>query len=133
MSGRPFPPPERRGDYEPSAPVVEMDDLRVGLVVADHDVEVTISVQVDEHARVRAIGRASEGIRRLKPTAPITQKDEVFERPVSSFHQHDVLVSIPVHIAHADVGRGRSGILERDLPIEAPRTQLRTACRSAAT
>ena len=45
---------------------------------------------------------------------------------VSSLHQHDVQVSVSVHIAHTDICRGRGGILECDLAIEAPRAWLRS-------
>jgi hypothetical protein len=94
VSCRPLLSPERGTSHKPSTSVVQVDDFGVWSVVADDHIEVAISVDVNEHARVRTVRLPPEWISGLKGSIPITEQNEVFERPVAALHKHNVPMAI---------------------------------------
>jgi hypothetical protein len=90
---------------EASLPVVQVHQLRVRRIVADDDVQRTITVHVSETARVRAIRSGAEVVRGSNASAAITKEHAIDERPVTSLGEHDVEMTIAIKVAETDVGR----------------------------
>jgi hypothetical protein len=99
--------------------IVQIHELRVGRVVADDDVEITVAVDVDEPARVRTVRRRAEVVGGWKVPGAVAEEDTVDERSVAPLHEDDIEMSIAVHVPDADVGRRLGRGLEKQRAIEA--------------
>ena len=71
-------------------PIIEVDDLRVWCVIAEYDIQIAITINVDQAARIRAIGGVAEIVGRRKMAATVTDKHAAHERPMPSFDEQNV-------------------------------------------
>ena len=69
---------------------------------------------------------------RCETAFAIAQEHEVLERPVTTLYQNDVQMTVGIDVANADVGGSRSGVLQGELSIEAPRAAFRRIGPSAS-
>jgi hypothetical protein len=102
--------------------IVQIHSFRIGVVVADHHIHVSIAVEVDEESGVGAIG----GPERFCQDVPlaIVQQYLIDQRPVPPFRQHQIKMTVPVQVAKADVGGGFGCLFQQLNTIEAHRRLL---------
>ena len=80
-------PPVGESDVEVSLSVIDVNQLRIGPVVADDDIQVTIAVDVHEPSRVRSVRGRAEVVRCRKVAYTISEKDTIDERPMAAFRK----------------------------------------------
>ena len=99
-------------------PVVDVDELRVGPVVADDHVQITVAINVDEPSRIGTVCNCAEVVARSKVACAISEKYAIDQRPMTALHEHYVEMAIPVHITDAHVRRRLGRRLEQEHPVE---------------
>jgi hypothetical protein len=97
--------------------VVEVDELFVGLVIADGDVEIAVAVEVGKGGGVGAIGCFTEGFGG-ELAFGIVAKNEVVEGPVAAFGEDDIKVAVAIDIPEADTGGGLALGFQEEQAIE---------------
>jgi hypothetical protein len=98
--------------------IIQIDDLWVRGVVADHDIQITIPVDVHELPGIRAVGRGTKIIASHKMASTVAEEDTVYQRPVAALHEHHVQVAVSIDITDTEVGRGLGGRLKQEGAIE---------------
>jgi hypothetical protein len=106
---RPFRDAPRSDDCEAALPVIEVDELLIGSVVAGEHVEIVVAVQIGERRSVGAIRRRAE-IRCREAPFPIVDQHAIENRRVTALGQYQVEIAVAVEIPHAHV-RGVLGRL----------------------
>jgi len=117
VSRRPRRPPEGPCQSEIPAAVVDENDLGVWGVVTQDDIGCAITIDVHEIPRIRTISRIGEVVPRGELAVAVSEHDSAHSWPMTSLDQHDVELTIAIHIADADVGRR----VRRRLELERPR------------
>jgi hypothetical protein len=92
--------------------IVEVDEVRVGRVIAEGYIQGAIAVEVDEIRGVRAIGFLGEVVARREKPSTVAQEDEAHQRPMRPLADHEVGMTIAVHVADAHVRRSLGGLVE---------------------
>ena len=118
---RPFRSTERRTHRKAPPPVVEMNHLGVRIVIAYHDVEISVAIHVDEDPGVRTVSQTSHRIGSEERATAVAQENKILKRPVTALHQNDVLMPVGIYVSDTDVRRSRGGVFQGDLSVEAPR------------
>jgi hypothetical protein len=99
---------------------VPVDELAVGVVVADNDVQVAVAIDIGQRRRISAVGRSPQ-VSGAEAAAAIVQEHAIEERPVPPFAKDDVQQAVSIEVAHADAGGGFGVFLKQQNAIE--RTQ----------
>ncbi len=119
------------GDREPALPVVQVDQLFVGRVVAREDVEIAVAIQVRERRGVGPIGLRAQ-VRCDEPALAVVEEHAIEQRLMPALGQHQVEIPVAVEIAHAHVGRILGRRFEEDDLAEVPRgTRRHPDCQKA--
>ena len=105
---------EGPGEDQGTRPIAQIDALVVGTVVAHHQVEVAIPIQIGERRGVGVVRRAGELMALLEASRPVVQEYPVLEGPVAALGEDNVEIPVPVEIPEARVRAGFGGVLERD-------------------
>ena len=92
-------------DAKMAMAVVQIDELAVGPVVADHEVEMPIAVEIGQSGGVGAVGCIGE-IFGVEATFAIVAEDEIDQGPMAAFGEDDVEVAIPIDVTEADASGG---------------------------
>src|SRR5690242_17287107 len=100
-----------------SLPIIEVDELGVGLVVAEHHVEVAVSVQVSQVSRVGSISGIGQVVPRHEVALAISQQHPAPPRPVSTLDQDQVQVAVSIQVCDADIGRRVGAGIEQEYPV----------------
>ena len=110
--GRPGRLAEGSREDHGTRPIAQVDALVVGTIVAHHQVEVAIPIQIGERRGVGVVRRAGELMALVEASGPVVQENPVLEGPVPSLGEHDVEIPVPVEIPEARVRAGFGGLLE---------------------
>lgn len=95
---------ERGPRSEASLAVIEVNDLRIRSVIADHDVQKPVAVDVDEHCRKRPVRRSHQVSRERKVAVTVVHQHSTHQGPVSAFRQDDVEIAAAREVTEADIG-----------------------------
>jgi hypothetical protein len=101
-----------------SLPIVQIDNFRIWFVIAEHDIQITIAINVNQTARIGAIWHITEVVGYRKVAPAIAEKDPAHEGPMPPFGEHNVEVTVPIKITDANVGRGFGSGLKQESTIE---------------
>ena len=111
---RPFRIAVLSADAEVAFAVIEEDELGVGRIVAEDDIEVTALGHVGERSGVALDGLAGQRRAGSEMTFTVAKKGEGRDLPVTAFDEDDIGVSIAIEVADAGVGGGFGDRFQRD-------------------
>jgi hypothetical protein len=97
--------------------VVQINQLAIRLVVADHHVQVAVLIDISQRSRVGAIRRTSQIVSR-EAAFSVVQQHARKQRPVASFSQNEIGIPVAVQIADADARRGFPFLFEQQPTIK---------------
>src|SRR4030095_16189129 len=102
---------------EAALAIVQVDDLRVWCVITQYDIQIAITINVDQAAGVRAVGLVAEIVRGGKVAPAIAEQHPALERPMPSLDEQDVEIAVAIQIPDTDVGGSLGGRLKQEHPI----------------
>ncbi len=109
---------------EVALPIIQVDDLRIWGVIAEHHVQIAIPVNVDQPPRVRALRCIAEIVGGQYVASAVAEEDSTPPGPMSFPDEHNVEIAVSIQITDAHVGGGIGGRLKQKDAIE-----VREACR----
>ena len=113
---------------ELALPIVHVNDLRVWCVITKYDIQIAITVNIDQSARVRPIGQVAEIVGRGKAAPAVAEKHPAPERPMPSLDKQNVEIAISIQITETDVRRSLGGRLKQEHPIKARKLRRLMSC-----
>jgi hypothetical protein len=103
-----------RAFAEAALAVIQVDEFRVGRIVAEHSVQRTVAIHIDEARRVRAVRLIAEIVARGEVPVPVPEKYAAGQWPVPTVGDHDVGVPVAIHIPDAHIARSQCTFVEHD-------------------
>src|SRR4051812_26613722 len=111
VSRAPFRSAERAELREVPLPVITVNQLAIRLVVADDDVQLSVSIHIRQGRRVGPIRRRPE-VTGHEAALPVVEQDTIEKRPVAPLSKHDIEKSVAVEVADVDTGRSFARLFE---------------------
>ena len=93
--------------------VVQIYDLRIRSVIAEDDIQIAITVDVDQPTGIRAIRGLAEIVSGQNVTPAVAQENPALQWPMPSLNEQNVETVIAIQITDAHVGRGLGSRLEK--------------------
>ena len=94
-----------------SLTVVEINQFPIGRIVAYHNVQIAVAIDIRQSCGVRAVRSISKVVPGEVPFS-VSQQHTIEEWPMPALSEHDVEVPVMVQISHADACRGLGLFLE---------------------
>src|SRR2546422_9703314 len=86
--------------------IVQIYDLRIRGVIAEHDIQITIPVDVDQPSGIRAVRGLTEIVSGYNVAPAVAEEDPAHPGPMPSVYKHKIKMAIAIQITDAHVGRG---------------------------
>jgi hypothetical protein len=78
--------------------VIQVDKFAIGRIVADHDVQVAVAIDVGQRRRIGAVGRRPQ-VTGDEAAMAIVQKHAIEEGPMPPFAENNVREAVSVDVA----------------------------------
>src|ERR1051326_682977 len=91
-------------EMEMAVAIIQVSNFRIGSIIAEHDIQITIAVEVYQAPRIRAIGCFRQVVGSRKVTASVAEKDAADLWPMPSIDEKKVELSIAIQVTNAHIG-----------------------------
>ena len=98
--------------------VIQIHQLRIGVFVADDNIEIAIAIDIDKRCGIRSVRRLAQIMCDRKAAMTVIEEHTVNERRMPPFCKDDVEMAVAVQVTDAHVGRCLGSVLQQQNAIE---------------